>query len=100
MTAAIDDITFAAEAHRKAAANAAHGFKGDPGSMGENLLLVGSVPLKTVENVMRTFGGELGPYLPAIPDGETGERKSWVVRLSYQVFHGHIDLDTIKRPTR
>jgi len=68
--------------------------------MGQNLLLVGSVPLKTVEDVMRTFGGALGPYLPAIPDGEVGERKSWVLRLSYQVFNGHIDLETIKRPPR
>jgi hypothetical protein len=68
--------------------------------MGQNLLLVGSVPLKSVEDVMRTFGGALGPYLPALPDGEVGERRSWVLRLSYQVFNGHIDLDTIKRPQR
>jgi hypothetical protein len=68
--------------------------------MGQNLLLVGSVPLKTVEDVMRTFGGALGKYLPAIPDGEVGERRSWVLRLSYQVFNGHIDLETIKRPQR
>jgi hypothetical protein len=32
--------------------------------MGQDLLLVGSVPLKTVEDVMRTFGGAIGPYLP------------------------------------
>jgi hypothetical protein len=68
--------------------------------MGQELLLVGSVPLKSVEDVMTTFGGALGRYLPAIPDGEVGERKSWVMRLSYQVFNGHIDLDTIKRPER
>lgn len=68
--------------------------------MGQNLLLVGSVPLKAVEDVMRTFGSAFGPYLPAIPDGEVGERKSWVLRLSYQIFNGHIDLDTIKRPPR
>jgi hypothetical protein len=68
--------------------------------MGQDLLLVGSVPLKDTEEVMRTFGGALGKYLPAIPDGETGERKSWVLRLSYQIFNGHIDLDTIKRPAR
>jgi hypothetical protein len=68
--------------------------------MGQDLLLVGSVPLKTVEDVMRTFGGALGRYLPALPDGEVGERRSWVLRLSYQVFNGHIDLDTIKRPAR
>src|SRR5262245_22259414 len=68
--------------------------------MGQELLLVGSVPLRTVEDVMRTFGGALGRYLPAIPDGEVGERRSWVLRLSYQVFNGHIDLETIKRPAR
>jgi len=68
--------------------------------MGRDLLLVGSVPLKSVEEVMRMFGGKLGPYLPALPDGEVGERKSWVLRLSYQVFNGHIDLETIKRPQR
>lgn len=66
--------------------------------MGQNLLLVGSVPLKTVEDVMRTFGSALGPHLPAIPDGEVGERRSWVLRLSYQVFNGHNDLETIQRP--
>lgn len=68
--------------------------------MGQNLLLVGSVPLRSVEDVMRRFGGGLGAHLPALPDGEVGERRSWVLRLSYQVFNGHIDLDTIKRPPR
>jgi hypothetical protein len=66
--------------------------------MGNNLLLVGSVPLDTVEDVMRTFGGRLGAHLPALPDGEVGERRSWVNRLSYQIFNGHLNLDTIKRP--
>jgi hypothetical protein len=66
--------------------------------MGDDLLLVGSVPLDTVEDVMRTFGGALAPYLPALPDGEVGERRSWVNRLSYQVFNGHQDLETLRRP--
>jgi hypothetical protein len=66
--------------------------------MGNNLLLVGSVPLDTVEDVMRTFGGPLGPHLPAMPDGEVGERRSWVNRLGYQIFNGHQDLETIRRP--
>jgi hypothetical protein len=66
--------------------------------MGNSLLLVGSVPLDTVEEVMRTFGSALAPYLPAVPDGEVGERRSWVNRLGYQIFNGHLDLDTIRRP--
>ena len=51
--------------------------------MGNQLLLVGSIPLDTVEEVMRTFGAPLGQYLPAMPDGEVGERRSWVNRFSY-----------------
>src|SRR5262245_59163780 len=66
--------------------------------MGNNLLLVGSVPLDIVEEVMRSFGGALGRFLPAMPDGEVGERRSWVNRLSYQIFNGHQDLETLKRP--
>jgi hypothetical protein len=47
---------------------------------------------------MRTFGGPLGSYLPAIPDGEVGERRSWVNRFCYQLFNGHADLETLRRP--
>lgn len=68
--------------------------------MSNDLLLVGSIPLPSVEAVMTTFGAALGPHLPAIPDGEVGERRSWVMRLSYQVFAGHIDLATTKYPRR
>lgn len=66
--------------------------------MGKELLLVGSVPLDSVEEVMRRFGGALGAYLPALPDGEIGERRSWVNRLCYLIFNGHADLETLKRP--
>jgi hypothetical protein len=68
--------------------------------MGNDLLLVGSIPLDTVEEVMRTFGAPLGRYLPAMPDGEVGERRSWVNRFSYQVFNGHSDLETLRRPPK
>ena len=66
--------------------------------MGNSLLLVGSVPLDTVEQVMRTFGGAFARYLPAMPDGEVGERRSWVNQFCYLVFNGHPDLETVRRP--
>ncbi len=66
--------------------------------MGDQLLLVGSIPLDTVEEVMRRFGEPLGPYLPALPDGEVGERRSWVNRLCYLIFNGHAGLETTRRP--
>src|SRR5947209_4546141 len=69
-------------------------------AMGNELLLVGSIPLDTVEEVMRSFGAPLGRYLPAMPDGEVGERRSWVNRFSYQLFAGHCDLETLRRPPK
>jgi hypothetical protein len=68
--------------------------------MGNELLLVGSIPLDTVEEVMRTFGGPLGRHLAAMPDGEVGERRSWVNRFSYLLFNGHCDLETLRRPPK
>src|SRR4051794_33106467 len=42
-------------------------------------LLVGSVPLKTVDDVFKTVSEQLGDHLVAIPDGEVGERDTWLV---------------------
>jgi hypothetical protein len=40
--------------------------------------LVGSIGLDTVEEVFRTVGEMLGPYLQRVPDGEVGGRKLWI----------------------
>lgn len=40
--------------------------------------LVGSIGLDTVEEVFRTVGEVLGPYLRRVPDGEVGGRKLWI----------------------
>jgi len=66
--------------------------------MAGDLLLVGSVPLDTAEQVMRMFGPPLGPYLDYLPDGEVGDRRWWVLRLSWQVFLGHPELELLNRP--
>ena len=66
--------------------------------MHKELMLVGSVPLETAEQVFNELGRPLGPYLRAMPDGEVGERQYWVVRMQFQVFNGHPDLQTVKRP--
>jgi hypothetical protein len=44
--------------------------------------LVGSVPLADAEAVFSTVAAALGPAIKRIPDGETGERLSWVGWLS------------------
>jgi hypothetical protein len=62
------------------------------------VLLVGSIPLDTAEDVFRTFGTALGPSLTAMPDGEVGPRRHWISRVHYQVLAGHADLDIVRRP--
>jgi hypothetical protein len=68
--------------------------------MNKELLLVGSIPLTTAEDVIKMFGPPLGQYLQAMPDGEIGTRRWWVVRLSFEVFNNHPDIEVIKRPAR
>jgi hypothetical protein len=48
------------------------------GSSGCDLHFVGSVPLSSAQEVMMTLASRLGPWLPRIPDGETGERTNWI----------------------
>src|SRR5262245_29496011 len=66
--------------------------------MSSDLLLIGSAPLEIAEDVFKTVGAPLADALGSVPDGEVGERRWWVHRLSYQVFHGHPELETIRRP--
>jgi len=66
--------------------------------MNNELLLVGSVPLDTAEEVFRALAEPLGKWLPYIPDGEIAERQYWVDGFAYRVLNGHQDLETIRRP--
>jgi hypothetical protein len=50
--------------------------------MGQELPLVGGVPLKTVEDVVRTLGETLGRYLLAMPDGEVIDRLTRSLKAS------------------
>jgi hypothetical protein len=62
------------------------------------VLLVGSIPLDTADEVFRTFGGTLGPSLAAMPDGEVGPRKHWISRIHFQVLAGHYQLEALRHP--
>jgi len=48
------------------------------GELPKGVLILGSVPLKNAEEVFRTFGKVLGSRLVSLPDGETGDRLSWL----------------------
>lgn len=46
---------------------------------GRSVLLVGSVPLSSAEEVFEAICSELGEFIKRIPDGETGPRSLWIV---------------------
>jgi len=62
------------------------------------LLLVGSVPLDSAEDVFRSFGQPLGRYLRYLPDGEVGLRRHWISRIHYQVLALHPDIKVTRQP--
>jgi len=66
--------------------------------MAGDLLLVGSIPLETPEQVFRRVGGPLGPHLAYMPDGEVGDRRYWIDGIAYRVFNGHPEIETLRRP--
>lgn len=66
--------------------------------MSGELLLVGSIPLDTPQQVFETFGAPLGRYLRAMPDGEVGPRRHWISRVHYQVLAAHPELEVVQRP--
>jgi hypothetical protein len=66
--------------------------------MSQPLLLVGSIPFDTSTDVFETFGGPLGRFLHAIPDGEVGPRRHWISRVHYQVLAAHAELEVLRRP--
>lgn len=66
--------------------------------MSSDLILVGSIPLDTPQEVFQTFGARLGNYLFAMPDGEVGPRRHWISRVHYQVLAAHPELEVVQRP--
>jgi hypothetical protein len=66
--------------------------------MKQDLLLVGSIPLDTPEQVFRDFGKPLGAALKTMPDGEVGPRKRWISRIHQQVLNGHPEIETVRYP--
>ena len=45
------------------------------------VLLVGSVPLRSAEEVFQVMATELGDRITQLPDGETGPRSDWIVAV-------------------
>jgi hypothetical protein len=64
----------------------------------DRLLLVGSMPFNSAEQVLRIASDRLGDHLDCIPDGEVLDRRYWILRMAFQVFNGHPAFETVHRP--
>jgi hypothetical protein len=62
---------------------------------GRRAHLVGSLPGDSAEEAMRAAVERLGPDLDYLPDGETGERRNWVISM-IESFRKHPDLRVTK----
>src|ERR1041384_689874 len=62
---------------------------------GREAHLVGSLPGDTPVEAMTTALETLGPYLRTLPDGETGERRNWVISI-IEGLRDHPDLELHK----
>jgi hypothetical protein len=62
------------------------------------LLMVGSIPLDTSQDVFETFGVPLAAHLRTMPDGEVGPRRHWISGVHYQVLAGHFQLEAVRHP--
>ena len=62
------------------------------------LLMVGSVPCETAEEVFRLVGGGLGDLLIGLSDGEPGYRNKWVVFNAPHVFEPTAGVEVVNRP--
>jgi len=66
--------------------------------MAKDLILVGSVPYDTAQEVFETFGAGLGDHLAAVPDGEIGPRKHWISKVHFQVMAAHPEFEVLRHP--
>src|SRR5687768_17941584 len=57
--------------------------------------LVGSIPLESAEEAMTAALERLGSSLRWLPDGETGERRNWIIHI-IESFRRNPDLELVK----
>jgi hypothetical protein len=62
---------------------------------GRSAHLVGSLPGDSAEHAMTDALARLGPRLRSLPDGETGDRRNWIIHI-IESLRTHPDLELVK----
>jgi hypothetical protein len=65
---------------------------------GRPVMMVGSVPCQTAEEVFDLLGPSLGDLLVGVPDGEPGYRNMWMVFNGPYVYEPHPDIEVVNKP--
>jgi hypothetical protein len=63
-----------------------------------SMLMVGSVPAQTAEEVFRLLGPDIGEWLIGLSDGEPGYRNKWIVFNAPHVFEPNPALEAVNKP--
>jgi hypothetical protein len=64
------------------------------------VMMVGSVPRETAEEVFELLGPSLGDLLVGLSDGEPGWRNMWIVFNGPHVYEPHPDIEVTNKPKR
>ena len=59
---------------------------------------VGSIPLKSAEDVFRRCSESVGSLVATLPDGETGSRAGYIIYVGYTIFRPHPDIVVASQP--
>ncbi|HUY18774.1 MAG TPA: hypothetical protein VMV15_06065 [Candidatus Binataceae bacterium] len=62
------------------------------------ILLIGGLPGNSAEEAMRACAAEVGDLAIGLTDGETNERRFWVLFVAIRAWEPHPDLELVRRP--
>lgn len=63
-----------------------------------DFMLVGSLPMNSTDDALRTASSVFGDCCFALPDGETGERWSWIIYEANRLWRPHPQIETVHTP--
>ncbi len=62
------------------------------------VLLIGGIPANSPEEAFRICSKDIGDLAIGLTDGETNERRFWVLFVAIRVWEHHPDLESVRRP--
>jgi hypothetical protein len=64
----------------------------------KDLMMVGSARAETAEQALTQLAETVGSQVSFLPDGETGERRNFIMHLARRLYLTHPDMEIVSRP--